>query len=140
MALNTAYQQYLDSQVMTASKGKLLLLTYDGAIRFLRQAQGHMAARSFEQQNACLAKAQRIILELIYTLDTKVDPDLAHRLTLLYEYMFNRLIEANVHDNSEALDEVLGHLNGLREAWADADRQLTMAPAESGSEHAVAFA
>ena len=122
MAYTNAYQQYQESQVLTAGRGKLLLMAYDGAIRFLRQARGHMAVRAYEQQNSCIVKAERLILELIYTLDAKANPELAHRLTLIYEYLFNRLIEANVADDVDALDEVTGHLVEMRSAWAEADR------------------
>lgn len=129
MAFNNPYQQYQESSVITASKGKLLLMTYDGAIRFIRQAQIHMEAKAYEQQNTCILKAQRLLLELIYTLDKRPDPDLAQRLAQLYEYMFNRLVEANVNDNMPALEEVLAHLGNLRSAWAEADRELNGAPA-----------
>ncbi len=127
MVLPNAYTQYQESQVLTASRGKLLLMAYDGAIRFVRQAQAHMETQAYEGQNTCLTKAQRILLELMYTLDHQADPDLAHRLTLLYEYLFNRLIEANVSDDINALREVEASLLNLRAAWADADRQLTSA-------------
>jgi flagellar secretion chaperone FliS len=125
MAFTNPYQQYRDSSVLTASKGKLLLMTYDGTMRFVGQAKVHMAAKAYEDQNICITKAQRLLLELIYTLDRKADPDLAQRLAQLYEYMFNRLVEANVDDNAAALDEVLRHLGELRSAWAEADRELT---------------
>lgn len=127
--LPNPYQQYQESQVFTASKGKLLLMAYDGAIRFIRQAQGHMAEHRYEGQNTCILKAQRIILELMSTLDSGADPELAQRLLQLYEYLFNRLIEANVSDDVAALDEVLSHLVELRHAWAEADRQTALAGA-----------
>lgn len=129
MAFTNPYQQYQESNVITASKGKLLLMTYDGAIRFIRQAQVHMTAKAYEQQNTCIIKAQRLLLELIYTLDKRPDPELAQRLAQLYEYMFNRLVEANISDNQTALDEVLTHLGNLRSAWEEADRELRGAAA-----------
>ncbi len=123
MALN-AYQRYQESQVSTVGKGKLLLMAYDGAIRFIRQAREHMAAKRYEDQNACITKAQRILLELISTLNMKADAELGQRLLQLYEYLFNRLVEANISDNLEVLDEVQRLLTDLREAWAEADRRL----------------
>jgi flagellar protein FliS len=127
--LPNAYQQYQESQVFTASKGKLLLMTYDGAIRFIRQAQGHMAERRYEDQNACILKAQRILLELMSTLDSSIAPELAQYLLQLYEYLFNRLIQANVSDDLAILDEVLTHMAELRHAWAEADREMALAGA-----------
>ena len=141
MAYPNAYQQYQETQVFTASRGQLLLMTYDGAIRFVTQARGHMASKSYELQNDCIIKAQRILLELISTLDSKASPDLAWRLTQLYEYLFNRLVEANVSDNVEALDEVRSRLVELRTTWADADRKLSSPPPEtSRGLHATASA
>jgi len=83
-----------------------------------------MADKSYEQQNTYIIKAQKLLLELIYTLNHDADRDLAQRLTQLYEYMFNRLVEANVSDDASAMDEVLWHLAELRGAWAEADRQV----------------
>lgn len=124
MAFNNPYQQYRESNILTASKGGLLLMTYDGATRFITQAKAHMSTKAYEQQNTCIIKAQRLLLELIYTLNPNADRDLAQRLTQLYEYMFNRLVEANVNDDQAALDEVLWHLSELRSAWAEADREV----------------
>lgn len=131
MSYNQGYQHYQESQVLTASKGKLLLMTYDGAIRFVRQAQLHMTQNAFEEKNTSIIKAQRLILELIYTLNPDVDPDFAHRLSLIYDYMFNRLVEANVSDDPSALKEVETKLMELRTAWAEADRQLSQTGAVS---------
>jgi len=139
MAAN-AYQQYQESQVFTASRGRLLLMAYDGAMRFIRQAQAFMADRNYEGQNTSIVKAQRIILSLASSLDHTADPDLAERLTRLYEYLFSRLIHANVSDDPEALSEVISHLAGLREAWAEADRSITCAQIPVEASHAVALA
>lgn len=141
MAVMNAYQQYQESQVLTASKGKLLLMAYDGAIRFIRQAQLSMAEKDYAGQNTNLQKAQRIILELIATLNMKVGGDLAQRLLQLYEYMFNRLVEANVTDSQETLEEVQRLLTDLRSAWEEADRRLAQPGAELYGEkgqHAIA--
>jgi flagellar protein FliS len=140
MAFTNAYQQYQESQVLTASRGKLLLMAYDGAIRFVRQAQAHMSEKAYENQNTCIIKAQRIILELLWTLDSQADPEFAHRLTLLYDYLFNRLVEANVTDDMEALKEVEQHLVDLRTAWAEAERQLSVTAVSEERELVGAYA
>jgi flagellar protein FliS len=93
-----------------------------------------MADRAYEQQNTSIIKAQRLLLELISTLNTQVDPDFSHRLTLLYEYMFNRLIEANVSDDVDALREVERLLSDLRTAWAQADREVSVIGQEAPQE------
>lgn len=140
MLPTNAYQQYQESQVHTASRGKLLLMAFDGAIRFVRQARIHMAERRYEEQNVNILKAQRIILELMATLDMKASPDLAERLMSLYEYMYNRLVQANVSDDEGALDEVLSMLADMRATWAEAERAVTMSAAETMVDRHVACA
>lgn len=125
MATMNGYQQYAESKVTTASKGKLLLMAYDGAIRFVRQAQGHMAAKRYEDQNTCILKTQRIILELISTLNRDANPQLAESLLSLYEYMYNQLVDANIYDKIDTLKEVEKLLVELRAAWEEADRRVT---------------
>jgi flagellar protein FliS len=133
MAALNGYQQYAESSVTTASKGKLLLMAYDGAIRFLRQAQTAMIEKHYEDQNTYILKAQRIIMELSSTINRKANPELADQLTSIYEYLFNRLVVANVYDNLEVLKEVETHLLTLRETWAEADRNCSIAGVEGAA-------
>jgi flagellar protein FliS len=70
----------------------------------------------------------------------KADPDLANQLLSVYEYMFNRLVEANITDNIEVLHEVEKHLLDLRSAWEEADHQLTISQAEEGKANNAIYA
>ncbi|HEX2951317.1 MAG TPA: flagellar export chaperone FliS [Armatimonadota bacterium] len=122
MAALKANAYYQASQVNTASRGTLLVLAYDGLLRFLAEGKRAMLAKQIEVQNTNLTKAQSIIVELINTLDPTANPQLAESLKRLYTYMYDRLVYANVHDDEAAIMEVAGMLSELREAWAEADR------------------
>ena len=122
MALLNANAYYRENQVTTASRGQLLLMAYDGMLRFLADGRRAMAEQRYEAQGACIGRTQDILLELICGLDHTVLPDLSARLDSLYRYMFDRLTTANVKNDEQALMEVATMLSDLRETWAEADR------------------
>jgi flagellar protein FliS len=127
MAMYQTYagNEYRKSQILTASRGQLLLMAYDGALRFLRLAASAMEQKRFEEQNTNITKAQAIILELLNSLDHTANSQLADALDRLYRYMYDQLIEANVHDKLESLREVERQLLDLRETWAEAELRFS---------------
>ena len=121
MAALNANSYYQQQQVTTASRGQLLVLAYDGAIRFLAEGRRAMAVQDYERQNLNLQKAQAILLELRFSLDHSMAPELCASLDGLYRYMHTRLMHANTADDQQALLEVAGMLGELRDTWAEAD-------------------
>ena len=120
MADYAATAEYQQNQILTAGRSQLLLLAYDGALRFLGLARAHMRAHEIDRQHANIVRAQAILAELISSLDPTVDEKMAASLRSLYEYLYDRLTHANVRDDEAALTEVGAHLASLREAWAEA--------------------
>jgi flagellar protein FliS len=114
------YQQYQESQLETASQGKLLLMLYDGAIRFLTQAHQALEAKNFQQSHHFILKAEDVITELMACLKMDVGGDIAFNLYRLYEYMNWRLIQANIKRDAGMVLEVQNRLRELREAWVEA--------------------
>lgn len=115
MALNP-YENYKRTQVETASPGRLLLMLYDGALRNLRQAQESIKEKKTNQAHNCLIKAQDIVMEL--NLDLNMDAgEIAGQLRDLYLYIHKRLVEANVKKDVAMVQEVIGLLSELKEAW-----------------------
>lgn len=112
---SNAYAVYQENNVLTASKGKLLLMLYDGAIKFLRFSKVAIEENNIQNTNKYLIKAQDIITELRSTLDMSYE--ISKSLDSLYEYMNYRLMNANINKDKEAVDEVLGMLMELRETW-----------------------
>jgi flagellar secretion chaperone FliS len=120
-SLKYADNQYARSQFLTASPGKLLIMTFDGILRFLHDAKPALEQRRFEEQQQNIAKAQALIMELICSLDHTVNPALAANLDRLYRYSYDRLTKANIEDDITALLEVEKILTDLRAAWVEAE-------------------
>jgi flagellar protein FliS len=111
------HDRYLEMAVETASPARLIVMLYDGAIRFINEAAHAMQQRDYETQNAKLQRAQKILAELISSLDFDKGGEIAENLFRLYTYMYNQLVEANINDNLDRLQHVVHLLSELREAW-----------------------
>lgn len=108
-----------ETGVESASPHKLILMLYDGALVALRTASVAMQNKDIPTKGRSISKAIDIIMNgLKVSLDIKAGGELAERLDALYEYMADRLLHANLHNNQAAMDEVVGLLGSLREAWA----------------------
>ena len=111
---------YLKNQIETSSPEQILILLYDGAIKFLNQAKIGIQNKDIELTHNNLIKAQNIISELRDTLDMEIGGELANNLYALYNYFNRRLVQANRKKEIEPVDEVLEHLRGLRDTWKQA--------------------
>ncbi len=116
------YAQYQQNQFNTASPAKLLLAAYDGAIRFCRIGLEKMKEGQAAEQSIHINKAIAIVCELLSTLREDASPTLVTRLKSIYLYVIERLAHANLNEDQEAINEVIGILSGLRESWAEADK------------------
>ena len=112
--------RYRENQVMLSTPGEILLALYDGAIRFTGQARIAIQDNDPAAKGKSIGSVMAILAELTSTLDHDRAPDLCENLSMLYNYMTDRLQHAGLHMDIEALDEVIGHLKKLREAWAEA--------------------
>jgi len=119
--------EYQRSQAQTASPLRLVLMLYDGAIRFLAVARDRMGARDIEGQHTHLVKAQRILAELLSSLDREHGGEVAANLHRLYLFMLQRLVQANLEDRQDLVDEVIRMLRELRESWAVVEASLRAA-------------
>ncbi|MDA8233939.1 MAG: flagellar export chaperone FliS [Clostridia bacterium] len=124
------YAQYKQTAVQTASPEKLLLMLYDGAIKFLNQAKVAMDTRNIEESNKYIIKTQDIISELIVTLN--MEYEISHNLHGIYDYLNRRLIQANIKKDPEILEEVLNHITELRQTWAEAAINVKSQPVLAG--------
>ena len=121
---NKKAKQYLRNQVMTAPKEQLLLMLLDGAIRFSEQAKFKLKEEKFEDSCNLLIRAQRIMIELVTSLNKEVLPEEIYtNLVRLYNFCYFRLIDANLKKDFEKIDEAVKILVHLRETWAQAIEQ-----------------
>ncbi|NMA61928.1 MAG: flagellar export chaperone FliS, partial [Firmicutes bacterium] len=95
---------------------ELLLMLFDGAIRFARQGQEHMEKGEIEQANFKLIRAQDIVNELILSLNLEVG-EIAQNLQQLYTYIYDLLVQANIKKSAEKVDEAINMLTELRDTW-----------------------
>jgi flagellar protein FliS len=108
-----------------APQENVLLLLYDGAIRFVTLARDQIEEGNNSAKEISLAKAYAIISEFINSLDRNRAPELCENLAQIYEFMLAKLTEANATMNSEPLDIVIGYLTDMRKTWAEAIAQTT---------------
>ena len=107
----------------TISQGNILLMLYDGAIRFVDLAKTQIAENNNTAKEISLAKAYAIIAEFINSLDHEQSPELCGNLQSIYEFMLAQLTEANTSMDTKPLDIVLGYLTDMRRTWAEAVSQ-----------------
>ena len=112
--------RYQDMKVQTASPAQIMIMLYDGAIRFSLQAKKKIEERDFEAKGVFISKTQAIIDELMNSLDFNIAPELCANLQNLYLYMNERLSTANIRLDQEAIDEVVTLLSTLRDGWKQA--------------------
>jgi flagellar secretion chaperone FliS len=110
-------QAYRREAVLAASRGQLVVMLYDGARRFLRQAAAAMRAREIERSHNTLRRAELIIAHLDGTLDHE-QGELSDSLHSLYAFCLRHLNEGRLALDASKLDEVCELLGELRESWA----------------------
>jgi flagellar secretion chaperone FliS len=118
--MNAYMNQYQSNSVLTASREQLLIMLYDGAIRFVRQARLAIEENRRADKVAAIGKAVAIITEFSNTLDFEIGGEIALDLCQLYDFMIRELVAVNAKDEVERLDPVEKILLDLRGAFAEA--------------------
>lgn len=121
---NAAYKKYKDTSIQSASREKILLMLYEGAIKFTKLAIQAVEKNNVKDKCENIGRAYDIVLELNNTLDHKVGGELARRLEQLYQYMIEQYIKANTSNDVEALRTVQKLLETLHSGWVEAVKKL----------------
>lgn len=108
---------YQDAAVATQSKGRLIVLLYEGAIKFMKLAIKELEANNYEAKGQCINRAQDIINELNAVLDIDAGGEMAANLRKLYCFMSGRLSEANTKRDPQMIREVIALMEGLNQGW-----------------------
>ncbi|NLB79984.1 MAG: flagellar export chaperone FliS [Clostridiaceae bacterium] len=132
MVTANAQNAYKQNSIMTASPEELTLMLYNGLVKFIMIAQKAVDDKDIQKAHENIIRAEDIIIEFRSTLDMQYE--LSQGLAMLYEYMSDRLMEANITKDREILEEVLHLAKDLRDTWAQAmklakngDRPVEMA-------------
>ncbi len=108
---------YQNTAVTTQSKGRLIVMLYDGAIKFMKLAIKDIEADNYETKGKYISKAQDIINELNMVLDMDAGGETATNLRKLYLFMHNRLSQANIQRNPQMIRDVIKLMEELNQAW-----------------------
>ncbi len=112
------YKQYQEQAVKTASPDKLILMLFDGAIRFSGRAKKYIAENNYEEAGKAIYRCEDIIDYLISTLNPKVS--ISADIEKMYEYIQYNFVQANMTKDSSYLEEAEKHLREFREVWKQA--------------------
>lgn len=115
--VKNGYDQYMKSSIMTAPPEELVLMLYNGAMKFLKRAMLHLEDNNLEGCHKAIIRAQDIVIEFMSKVDTNYE--VGKNLLSLYEYMYRRLIEANIKKDMEIMQEVYDMFKELKETWEE---------------------
>ncbi len=118
--MNAYSNQYRNNQVMTASPEQILIMLYDGAIRFVRQARSAIEDGRREDKSHAIRRAIAIVTEFSNTLDFEVGGEIAYDLNRLYDFVIRELSAVNARSDGDRLVPVENILLDLREGFAGA--------------------
>lgn len=130
------YQKYKQTSIQSASREKLLLMMYEGAIKFTKLAIKASEEKKVAERCVNIGRAFDIVLELNNTLDHKVGGELAARLEQLYMFITEQYTKANISGDPEPLRASLKILENLYEGWKLAVEKLKKEEDKTGSDKA----
>ncbi|MBF0408394.1 MAG: flagellar export chaperone FliS [Candidatus Riflebacteria bacterium] len=121
MALPAAQpESYKKTQVESASPEALILMLYDGALRFMSQAEEAFAEKNLERIHNLLIRVQAIFSELLATLDKDRGGEIAKNLERLYVFFLEKLSDSNIRKDPEPMNQIRPLVENLRQTWAEA--------------------
>ncbi len=120
MIQNNQQDSYRKTQIDTASPEALILMLYDGALRFMTQAEEAFTAKSNEQISNSLLRVQAIISELLTSLNKEKGGEIAINLERLYLFFLEKLTESNIKKDPEPMRQIKPLIEDLRSTWAEA--------------------
>ena len=115
-----AAQLYQQNSINTASPAKLTLMLYDGAIKFCNIGLEGIEEKNIQKAHDNIMKAEKIIMQLRTSLDMKYP--VAEDFDRVYDYIYRRLVEANMKKDAEVLKEATEHIKTMRDTWKEVMR------------------
>jgi len=114
-----AYNAYKNNSVNYASKEQLLLMLLDGAVKFTKMARQAILDKDIKKSHENLVKTQDIFTELMITLDQNAG-EWAVNMYKIYDFIKERLFQANLKKDVKVLDEVMTLIEEVRNTWQEA--------------------
>lgn len=117
-----AFNQYKQNTVFTATPEELTLMLYDGAIKFMNIAKYSIENKQIQKAHEALIRAQDIIIELNASLN--MNYDVSKNLRSLYNFVMDKLIDANIAKDEKNIEDALDIVTDLRETWKEAMKEV----------------
>lgn len=130
--MSNPYQQYKKTSVLSASREQILLMLYEGAIKFTKLAIQATEQKKVAERGRNILRAFDIIMELNATLDHKVGGDLSKQLEQLYTFMLEQYTKANINADAEPLKANVKILENLYDGWKQAIETLKKQNEQNG--------
>lgn len=132
-----AQQAYKTTSISTASQSRLIIMLFEGAMRFMNQFIDAVKRTSIEEAHENSIKAQRIMTELIIALDHSKGGDTSRMIEAAYDNIRGRMANANIRKDIEMATKVIRDLESFRDTWTQVFREVDresapMAPTEGG--------
>jgi flagellar protein FliS len=118
MIAYNAYNQYKENTINTSSPEELTLMLYNGLVKFIMRGIDCIDKHNVQDAHNNIIRAQDIIKEFMNTLDMQFE--VSKSLYAIYDYLLNRLVEANIAKDKSILEEVLSFAKVLRDTWEQA--------------------
>jgi len=132
----SSYKQYKYNSITMAKPEELTLMLYNGLVKFIMRAKDAVEGKRISEAHECIIRAQDIVMEFINTLDRSYE--VSASMDLIYDYLYRRLVDANVTKDAAILEEVLGFAKDLRDTWYKA-MKLAKKPQPSEQPQATAL-
>ena len=116
MSTNAA-MVYKDNKILTATPAELTLMLYEGAIKFCNIAMIGIEKGDITKAHQNIIKAEKIITEFRATLDFTYP--VAKDFELVYDYIYRRLVDANIKKDADILEEALNYIRVMRDTWKE---------------------
>ncbi|GAA0125367.1 flagellar export chaperone FliS [Clostridium sp. CTA-19] len=114
------YNAYKNNSINYASKEQLLLMLLDGAVKYAKIGRQAILDKDIKQKHENLVKTQDIFYELMISLDRSTNLQWIDGLSSVYEFINNRLMEANIKSDIKIMDEIIPLIEDIRSMWNDA--------------------
>ncbi len=117
--MSNGYNNYVRNEVEGASPGRLVVMMYDAAVRFMTLAIKAIDEKNIQDAHNNIIKAENIFYELMSTLNTDEGGEIAQTLLGLYDFIIWELVHANSTKNKEKIEAVIKLINPVRSAWKE---------------------
>jgi flagellar protein FliS len=130
--MTKSHQKYKQTQITSASREQLLLMMYEGAIKFTKRAIKAIDDKNIAERCVNIGRAYDVVMELNNTLDHKVGGEIARNLEQLYMFITEQYTKANISGSAEPLQQSLKILENLYAAWTEAVSKIKKEEIERG--------